>query len=229
MNAHVHLREHAFGCWTATALVVRHGFANGRRLQRHGRPARLGLRGRRRGRQADGSNLQLDTTVGGSSRSTPPRRGQTRSPRFGYPAAGKYHGNDLMYCQGPVGTDPYTAGTTYRMACDMTGGRSGGPWLLKPRPERRQAQVAQLVRLLGRQEHVRPELQHQDDRDLHRGRWRHSENIESERRPAGPRIAEGRGAPAFAIPRQWPASPALAAAPTASPPMAVDANRRREP
>ena len=45
---------------------VRHG----RRLQRHGGHARLGLRGRGRWRQAANSTAQLDTTVGGTSRST---------------------------------------------------------------------------------------------------------------------------------------------------------------
>ena len=48
---------------------------------------------------------------------------------FGYPAAGKYHGSDLTYCVGPIGTDAGTGNTTWSMACDMTGGSSGGPWV----------------------------------------------------------------------------------------------------
>jgi hypothetical protein len=48
---------------------------------------------------------------------------------FGFPAAGKYHGNDLTYCAGPVGTDPGTGNATWSLACDMTGGSSGGGWL----------------------------------------------------------------------------------------------------
>lgn len=49
---------------------------------------------------------------------------------FGYPAAKKYSGQILTYCSGPVSTtrDRYN---TLSMACDMTGGSSGGPWLYK--------------------------------------------------------------------------------------------------
>ena len=52
-----------------------------------------------------------------------------RLAAFGFPAAGKYHGNDLTYCAGPVGTDPGTGNATWSLACDMTGGSSGGGWL----------------------------------------------------------------------------------------------------
>ena len=47
---------------------------------------------------------------------------------FGYPAAGKYHGSDLVYCNGTLRNDPYGA-NTWGMACNMTGGSSGGPWI----------------------------------------------------------------------------------------------------
>ncbi|HDH26348.1 MAG TPA: hypothetical protein ENH00_09170 [Actinobacteria bacterium] len=47
---------------------------------------------------------------------------------FGYPAAGKYTGADLVYCKGPLGTDPLNNKQTYRLGCDMTPGSSGGPW-----------------------------------------------------------------------------------------------------
>jgi hypothetical protein len=46
---------------------------------------------------------------------------------FGYPAAKKYKGQTLIYCQGPVATT-YDTNNTVSMACDMTGGSSGGPW-----------------------------------------------------------------------------------------------------
>ena len=48
---------------------------------------------------------------------------------FGYPAAGRYKGKDLTYCRGPIGQDPQTSNTTWSMACNMTGGSSGGPWV----------------------------------------------------------------------------------------------------
>lgn len=47
---------------------------------------------------------------------------------FGYPAAGKYSGKDLVYSSGIIGFDPYN-GLTYSLASNMTGGASGGPWL----------------------------------------------------------------------------------------------------
>jgi V8-like Glu-specific endopeptidase len=47
---------------------------------------------------------------------------------FGYPAAQKYKGETLTYCQGPVQTGYDKDPNTVSMACDMTGGSSGGPW-----------------------------------------------------------------------------------------------------
>ena len=48
---------------------------------------------------------------------------------FGYPAAGKYRGRDLVYCAGSIFADPYASNQTWGMTCNMTGGSSGGPWL----------------------------------------------------------------------------------------------------
>lgn len=46
---------------------------------------------------------------------------------FGYPAAGKYNGQTLIYCSGGV-TIGYDGRDTQSIPCDMTGGSSGGPW-----------------------------------------------------------------------------------------------------
>lgn len=46
---------------------------------------------------------------------------------FGYPAQGKYGGGDLVYCAGDTITDPKY--DTWGLACDMTSGASGGPWI----------------------------------------------------------------------------------------------------
>jgi V8-like Glu-specific endopeptidase len=46
---------------------------------------------------------------------------------FGYPAEGKYKGNDLVYCAGTSADDPYGFTDVY-LACKMNGGSSGGPW-----------------------------------------------------------------------------------------------------
>jgi V8-like Glu-specific endopeptidase len=49
---------------------------------------------------------------------------------LGYPAAKKYSGSDLVYCSGTAttlsGTSAYSDNPM--LACDMTGGSSGGPW-----------------------------------------------------------------------------------------------------
>ncbi|QIK65956.1 peptidase [Nocardioides sp. HDW12B] len=46
---------------------------------------------------------------------------------FGYPAASPYDGQELDYCSGTTTND--TRGTQdMRLACNMTGGSSGGPW-----------------------------------------------------------------------------------------------------
>ena len=47
---------------------------------------------------------------------------------FGYPAARPYTGNTLTYCQGPTTVGAYDGANTFSMACNMTGGSSGGPW-----------------------------------------------------------------------------------------------------
>ncbi|MDT0331775.1 trypsin-like serine peptidase [Nocardiopsis lambiniae] len=48
---------------------------------------------------------------------------------FGYPAASPYDGRELHYCSGR--TRPDTGGTTANgMACRMTQGSSGGPWMV---------------------------------------------------------------------------------------------------
>ena len=48
---------------------------------------------------------------------------------FGYPAASPYNGNDLVYANGPIGTDSLTSNSTWSMISNLTGGSSGGPWL----------------------------------------------------------------------------------------------------
>ncbi|MGH8867199.1 MAG: trypsin-like serine peptidase [Actinomycetes bacterium] len=48
---------------------------------------------------------------------------------FGYPSAGSYDGGDLVHCRGPVVDDAFGGSNDQGMACDMTAGSSGGPWL----------------------------------------------------------------------------------------------------
>jgi V8-like Glu-specific endopeptidase len=49
---------------------------------------------------------------------------------FGYPQASPYDGTKLISCWGTTSTDTRGGSTDYRLPCNMTGGSSGGPWLL---------------------------------------------------------------------------------------------------
>lgn len=113
-----------WGCWTAAALTVHSGYAtaggfNEQAIVHDFAVVTVGPGGH------DGT--QLDATVGTQGiRFTNPI---ASAHAFGYPAAQKYKGTDLAYCAGPVGFDANVGDATYRLACDMTGGSSGGPWL----------------------------------------------------------------------------------------------------
>lgn len=116
-----------WGCWVADALYADTLFAsagsfNTQAVTHDWAFAVVASGGK------DGS--QLDDPVRGSFaiQYSSSLLGQTLGA-FGYPAAGKYRGNDLVYCKGPLGTDANTGNATWSMACDMTGGSSGGPWV----------------------------------------------------------------------------------------------------
>ncbi|WP_242424637.1 serine protease [Frankia sp. EI5c] len=48
---------------------------------------------------------------------------------FGYPRIGQYDGERLIYCAGSPSADPYGT-ASLGLACDMTGGASGGPLMV---------------------------------------------------------------------------------------------------
>lgn len=120
-----------YGCWTAQAIVVHNGFASAgsfnNQAVRHDWAFAIVGPGGKGGGQLDGPKA-----AGGVGGAYPIGFGTAangeRLAAFGYPAAGKYQGNDLTYCAGKISQDPGTANTTWAMACDMTGGSSGGPW-----------------------------------------------------------------------------------------------------
>lgn len=115
-----------YGCWTATRLAANSTFVNGGGFGTNQTVAvdygfaRVGLGGK--------SNLELDSVTGGYGLNTGSLSNNEIKWAFGYPAAGKYHGSDLVYCKGPTINDPNGA-ATWGLACDMTGGSSGGPWV----------------------------------------------------------------------------------------------------
>ncbi|MBI5156965.1 MAG: hypothetical protein HZA58_02995 [Acidimicrobiia bacterium] len=122
-----------YGCWTAASLAVDSEFAtaggfNDQAVQHDWGFAVLGLGGKSTPALVENvvgtQNIQFTTVSFG-----------TEGYAFGYPAEGKWKGNDLIYCRGPVDGDPYTTNDagqplTYRMnGCKLNGGSSGGPWL----------------------------------------------------------------------------------------------------
>jgi hypothetical protein len=117
-----------WGCWTARALTVHSGYAtaggfNDQAVVHDYAFATVALGGH-------GGDDRLDATVGVQGIRFDALDVSTAAAyAFGYPAAQKYKGNDLTYCAGAIGTDPNVNDQTYRLACDMTGGSSGGPWL----------------------------------------------------------------------------------------------------
>jgi V8-like Glu-specific endopeptidase len=119
----------AYGCWTADALVVHNGYATAGSYNTQATLHDYAIAIVGGGGKAATDNLQLDVTVGSFGISFNAVPDGTQTYAFGYPAAGKYRGADLVYCAGPVGSDPLNGNNTYRLGCDMTGGSSGGPWL----------------------------------------------------------------------------------------------------
>jgi hypothetical protein len=116
-----------YGCWTADALVVHNGFASagGFNTQATVHDFAFAVVG---GGGKSGT-AQLDATVGSFPISVTGTNAGDTLYAFGYPAAGKYHGNDLTYCSGQIITDSLNSNLTWGMPCGMTGGSSGGPWL----------------------------------------------------------------------------------------------------
>jgi hypothetical protein len=118
----------AYGCWTATALVVNGGFARAGGFNDQATNYDWGFAVVGGGGKTSGANLQLDATVGTFGYQASAMTANTVVDAFGYPAAQKYHGNDLVYCQGAIGFDALNNNSTYKLPCGMTGGSSGGPW-----------------------------------------------------------------------------------------------------
>jgi V8-like Glu-specific endopeptidase len=72
----------------------------------------------------------LTAAVGGSGVAFNEARGLTYKS-FGYPAAAPFNGETLKSCTGTASNDPNNPQFgTQGIACDMTGGSSGGPWFI---------------------------------------------------------------------------------------------------
>ena len=116
----------ALGCWTASAIVVDSGFASAGgfndQATRHDWALVVVRAGGYQSSDLESkvSSFALDVSSVASGRPV---------YAFGFPAAGKYHGNDLTYCAGNAFTDANNDNRTFGIACDMTGGSSGGGWM----------------------------------------------------------------------------------------------------
>jgi hypothetical protein len=115
-----------YGCWTARSLMVHSDFSsqtsfNAISTQSDWAFAVIG---------ANASGAQLDATVGSFAFN---ESGLTATNQaayaFGYPAASPYSGADLVYCNGNIFADTNNSSATWGLACNMTGGSSGGPWM----------------------------------------------------------------------------------------------------
>ena len=120
----------AYGCWTAIKMVVHDGYATAPSFSDavtfdfavvavdEGGKGTVALVEDKVTEQAVDFNVDA---------SNPSEIGYA----FGYPAEKKWDGSDLIYCKGPIDTDPYNGGDTYRLnECKLNGGSSGGSWLI---------------------------------------------------------------------------------------------------
>jgi V8-like Glu-specific endopeptidase len=74
------------------------------------------------------SGTSLTTATGSYAPLWNPQRGQTMKA-YGYPAAKPFNGQTLYSCNGVVVQDTYGGSTDQGLACNMTGGSSGGGWI----------------------------------------------------------------------------------------------------
>ncbi len=112
-----------YGCWEALTLVVHAGWADEEGLTvaavQHDYAIAVV------GPELD-SAAQLDALGAYPLRIDGVSEGH-RLHAFGYPAASPYQGDDLIHCLASIGVQPVAG--SWGLACDMTSGASGGPWL----------------------------------------------------------------------------------------------------
>jgi len=77
-----------------------------------------------------GRSSTVDATVGSFPISFSSVSSGTVLSAFGYPAAAPWDGKQLAYSRGPVSFDTLNGSATYGMTSNLTGGASGGPWVL---------------------------------------------------------------------------------------------------
>ena len=108
-----------YGTWTARTLVTTSRWAQQGDISYDGGFAVMNTVG----------GQTLTAAVGGQGIGFNLARGLTYNA-YGYPAAGKFNGQTLQSCSGTATPDPYGQTQSQGIPCDMTGGSSGGPWLV---------------------------------------------------------------------------------------------------
>ncbi|TFB74303.1 hypothetical protein E3O21_15935 [Cryobacterium flavum] len=78
---------------------------------------------------ASPTGTSLSDSVGASGVTFNQSRGLTYTA-YGYPAAPPFTGETLQSCYGTASADPYGQSQSQGIPCDMTGGSSGGPWMI---------------------------------------------------------------------------------------------------
>lgn len=114
------------GCWTSERLVVSRAYANAGSFNdvavlHDFAFAAVGPGGK--------SDTDLLSVTDGHAVVFDKRVANANTWIFGYPAANRFKGKALMYCNGLLDYDARMRDKTYRLPCSLTAGSSGGPWL----------------------------------------------------------------------------------------------------
>ncbi|MGH8895212.1 MAG: trypsin-like serine peptidase, partial [Actinomycetes bacterium] len=107
-----------YGTWTARTLVTTTAWASQGDINYDGGFAVMNTL----------NGQHLTDVVGGQGVAFNQPRGLFYDA-YGYPAAGKFNGETLKSCSGTAQDDIYGGTQSQSIACNMTGGSSGGPWL----------------------------------------------------------------------------------------------------
>jgi hypothetical protein len=109
-----------YGCWVADALVTTQAWANSDFNEDYAFAVMYD------GGHAGNASLESVTGIQPIVFNQPH---PATVYAFGYPHASPYDGTDLTYCAGVDQADNFGS-TSYGLKCDMTGGSSGGPWMV---------------------------------------------------------------------------------------------------
>lgn len=114
-----------YGCWTAQGLTVPQGYADQDTFNDTAAVNDVAFVTIGPGFPDGG---QLDATVGVQQVEFAAQEEGVSTYVFGYPASQGYTGAELVYSAGRLRFDQRKDDLTYRVASDMAGGNSGGPW-----------------------------------------------------------------------------------------------------